>query len=62
MRVGYDRVKKATAQQLRRKFDLTTLDDGETVEVYTLRLSDMAVHLTTFSEEVKDGEIVTKML
>jgi hypothetical protein len=62
MRVGYDRVKKAMAQQLRRKFDLTTLDDGETVEVYTLRLSDMAVHLTTFSEEVKDGEIVTKML
>jgi hypothetical protein len=38
------------------------LDDGETVEDYTLRLSDMAVHLTTFGEEVKDGEIVTKML
>jgi hypothetical protein len=62
MRVSYDRVKKATVQQLRRKFDLTTLDDGETVEDYTLRLSDMAVHLTTVGEEVKDGEIVTKML
>jgi hypothetical protein len=62
MRVGDDRVKKATAQQLHRKFDLTTFDDGETVEDYTLCLSRMAAHLTTLGEEVKDGEIVTKML
>jgi hypothetical protein len=34
MRVGDDRVKKATTQQLRRKFDLTTFDDGETIEDY----------------------------
>jgi hypothetical protein len=37
-------------------------DDGETVEDYTLRLSGMVVHLTTLNEEVKDGEIVAKML
>jgi hypothetical protein len=62
MRVGDDRVKKKTTQQLHRKFDLTTFDDGETIEDYTLRLSGMAAHLTTLGEEVKDGEIVTKML
>jgi hypothetical protein len=62
MRVGDDRVKKVTMQQLRQKFDLATFNDGETVEDYTLRLSGMAAHLATLSEEVKDGEIFTKML
>jgi hypothetical protein len=62
MRVGDDHVKKATVQQLRRKFDLATFDDGETVEDYTLRLSGMATHLATLGEEVKDGEIIAKML
>jgi hypothetical protein len=62
MRADDDHVKKATAQQLCRKFDLTTFDDGETVEDYVLRLSSIAAHLTTLGEEVKDGEIITKML
>jgi hypothetical protein len=62
MRVGDDHMKKVMAQQLRRKFDLTTFDDGETVEDYALRLSGMAVHLAMLGEEVKDGQIVTKML
>jgi hypothetical protein len=62
MRVGDDRMKKATAQQLCQKFNLAMFDDGETVEDYALRLSGMAVHLTTLGEEVKDGEIVVKML
>jgi hypothetical protein len=62
MRVGDDRVKKAMVQQLRQKFDLATFDDGEIIEDYALRLSGMAAHLTTLGEEVKDGEIVMKML
>jgi hypothetical protein len=62
MRVGDDRVKKVMAQQLRRKFILATFDDGETVEDYALRLSGMAAHLTTLGEEVKDSEIIVKML
>jgi hypothetical protein len=59
MRVG---VKKAMAQQLHRKFDLATFDDGETIEDYALRLSGMAADLATLGKEVKDGEIITKML
>jgi hypothetical protein len=62
MRVGDDHVKKATAQQLRRKFDLTTFDNGETVEDYALRLSGMTAHLATLGEEVKDGETIAKLL
>jgi hypothetical protein len=61
-RVGDDRVKKATTQQLHQKFDLATFDNGETVEDYVLRQSGMVAHLTTLSEEVKDGEIIVKML
>jgi hypothetical protein len=62
MRVSDDRMKKATAQQLCQKFNLAMFNDGETVEDYALRLSGMAVHLTTLGEEVKDSEIVVKML
>jgi hypothetical protein len=62
MRVSDDRVKKVMAQQLRQKFDLAMFDDSETVEDYALRLSGMAAHLATLSEEVKDGEIIMKML
>jgi hypothetical protein len=62
VRVGDDRVKKAMAQQLRQKFDLTMFNDGETVVDYVLRLSNMAVYLATLGEEVKDGEIIVKML
>lgn len=62
MRVGDDRVKKATAQQLRRKFDLATFNDGETVEDFGLRLEGLAAHLTTLGDEVKDADIVAKML
>jgi hypothetical protein len=62
MRVGDDCVKKVTTQQLRQKFNLATFDDGETIEDYALRLSGMAVHLATLGEEVKDGEIIVKML
>jgi hypothetical protein len=62
MRVGNDRVKKAMVQQLRRKFDLAMFDDGENIEDYALRLSGMAAHLAMLGEEVKDSEIVAKML
>jgi hypothetical protein len=62
MRVDDDRVKKATTQQLCRKFDLTTFDDGETVKDYALHLSGMVAHLATLGGEVKDGEIIMKML
>jgi PHD/YefM family antitoxin component YafN of YafNO toxin-antitoxin module len=53
---------KVMVQQLHQKFNLATFDDYEAVEDYSLRLSGMAAHLTMLSDEVKDSEIVTKML
>jgi hypothetical protein len=61
-RVGDDRLKTTTTQQLCQKFDLTTFNDGETVKDYALRLSSMTAHLAKLSEEVKGAEIVAKML
>ena len=62
MRIGDDRVKKSTAQQLRRQFDLTMFGDGETIEDYVLHLKGMTAHLNTLGEEVKDPKIVAKIL
>jgi hypothetical protein len=62
MRVEDDCVMKAMVQPLCWKFDLSMFDDGETVEDYVLCLSGMVACLTMLSEEVKDGEIVAKML
>jgi hypothetical protein len=62
MRIGDDRVKKVTTHQLRQKYDLTMLEDGETVEDYVLHLNGMAAHLATLHEVVKEGEIITKIL
>jgi hypothetical protein len=62
MRIGDDRVKKVTTQQLRWKYDLTAFKDGETVEDYALCLNGMAVHLAMLNEVVKEGVIITKIL
>ena len=62
MRIGNDRVKKSTAVQLRRKFDLATFSDGETIEDYVLRLNQMAATLATLGEPVEDVKIVKKII
>jgi hypothetical protein len=55
MRVSDDRVKMAKTQQLHRKFELTTFNDGETVEDYAMHLSGMVVDLGTLGDEVRMG-------
>jgi hypothetical protein len=62
MRIGDDRVRKSTTQQLRRKFDLASFDDGKTVEEYALRLNNMVAQLATLGDEVMDDVIVAKIL
>lgn len=62
MRVGDDRVKKSTAQQLRRQFDHATIKEGESVEDYALRLNGMAAHLATLGEDLEEAQIMQKIL
>jgi hypothetical protein len=62
MRVGDDRVKKSIAVQLRRKFDLASFNDGETVEDYALCLQGMVATLATLGEVVDESKIVEKII
>jgi hypothetical protein len=55
MRVSDDRVKMAKTQQLHRKFEFTTFNDGETIEDYAMHLSGMVVDLGTLGDEVRMG-------
>jgi hypothetical protein len=62
MRVGSDHVKKAAAVQLRRKFELATFSDGESVEDYVLRLNGMAATLTRLGDLVDEKKVVEKIV
>jgi hypothetical protein len=62
MRVGDDRVKKASMQQLRNQFDRATFKEGELVEDFILRLNDMVATLVTLGETVEEHVVVEKVL
>jgi hypothetical protein len=62
LRVGDDRVRKNTMQQLLHEFELTMFKDSESVEDYALRLTGMQVSLATLGEVLLESKIVEKML
>ena len=57
-----DRVKKTSAQNLRRQFDSATFKEGESIEDYALRLNSMASTLTTLGNKVKESQVVEKII
>jgi hypothetical protein len=59
MRVVDDRVKKASAQQLRSQFDRAAFKEGESVEDFILRLNGM---VATLGETVEEHVVVEKVL
>jgi hypothetical protein len=62
MRVGDDRVKKASVQQLRSQFNRAAFRNGESVEDFILRLNIMVATLTTLDEMVEEHVVVEKVL
>ncbi|CAA6659353.1 unnamed protein product [Spirodela intermedia] len=62
MRIGDDRVKKTSAQNLRRQFDSATFKEGESVEDYALRLNSMASTLNTLGDKVEETQVVEKII
>ncbi|CAA6662425.1 unnamed protein product [Spirodela intermedia] len=62
MRIGNDRIKKTSAQNLRRQFDSATFKEGESVEDYALRLNSMASTLTTLGDKVEETQVVEKII
>jgi len=45
MRIGDERVRKSTAQRLRREYEMLSFRDNESVEAFALRLTDVVVQL-----------------
>jgi hypothetical protein len=62
MRVGDERVRELTAQQLLRQFEAAEFKEGETMEDFSMRLSGMVQHLATLGEIVEEPKVVSKFL
>ncbi|XP_078429376.1 uncharacterized protein LOC144701442 [Wolffia australiana] len=62
MWIGDDRVRKTSAQNLRRQFDSATFKEGEFVEDYALRLNSMASTLTTLGDKIEETQVVEKII
>ena len=62
MRIGDDRLKKTSAQNLRRQFDSATFKEGESIEDYALHLNSMASTLTTLGDKFGESQVVEKLI
>jgi transposase InsO family protein len=62
LRIGDDRVRKATAQNLRAEYESIALRDGEAIEDFALRLSSMVQRLATLGDPEPDEKVVAKYL
>jgi hypothetical protein len=62
LRIGDDRVRDASAQQLRRKFGALVFKEGETVSEFGIRISTLATNLRVLGDNITDAEVVKKLL
>ena len=62
LRIGDDRVRKATAQNLRTEYESIALRDGEPIEDFALRLTGIVQHLATLGDPEPDEKVVAKYL
>ena len=62
MRIGDDRIRKTSAQRLRRQFEELTLRDGEGVEDFALRLTGIVNQLSTLDDPEDPKKFVEKYL
>jgi uncharacterized membrane protein YgcG len=62
MRVGDDRIRKASAQKVRREYELLAFHDGEGVENFAMRLVGIVHQLVTLGDPEPDDKVVLKYL
>ncbi|XP_066346143.1 uncharacterized protein [Miscanthus floridulus] len=62
MRLGDDRVRKATAQSLRAEYEQIAFRDGESVEDFALRLSNLVQRLEMLGDPEPEPKVVAKYL
>ncbi|XP_066358296.1 uncharacterized protein [Miscanthus floridulus] len=62
MRIGDDRVRKSTAQSLRVEYEQISFRDGESVEDFALRLSNLVQRLAILGDPEPEPKVVAKYL
>ncbi|XP_066374129.1 uncharacterized protein [Miscanthus floridulus] len=62
LRVGDERARDATAQQLRRDFGNLAFKDGETISDFGVWITTLATNLRTLGDNISESEVVKKLL
>jgi hypothetical protein len=57
-----DRIRKASAQRLRREYEMLAFRDGEGIEDFTMRLAGIVNQLATLGDPEPDDKVVLKYL
>ena len=62
MRVGSDSVRKGKVQQLKKEFEMISFRDGESVDDFALRLTNLVTSLATLGAPIDETQVVEKFL
>jgi uncharacterized membrane protein YgcG len=62
IRVGVQRVRDSNAKKLRREFADIEFKNGESVDEFSLRITALADNLRTLGDDVRESEVVKKLL
>jgi hypothetical protein len=62
LRIGDERARDASAQQLRHEFATLTFKEGKTVTEFGLRITTLATNLRALGDNITDVEVVKKLL
>ena len=62
MRVGSDRVRKGKVQQLKKEFEMISFREGESVDDFALRLTNLVTSLATLGAPIDETQVVEKFL
>jgi len=62
LRIGDERARDASTQQLRREFGTLTFKEGENVTEFGIRITTLATNLRALGDNITDGEVVKKLL
>jgi hypothetical protein len=62
MRMGVNRARTATAQRLRKEFEQIAFKDGESLDSFGMRITNLANNLRSLGDDVDEVKIVQKFL
>lgn len=62
MRMGSDRVKDVNAQRLLKEFENIGFKEGETIDDFGMRITNLVANLKALGETIEDTRVVKKFL